>query len=177
MDRDRVGDLNGLPVHWIDGAAGLAGDHLAICGLATTHRGRFVEQAAELGFRFATVVHPSARLSSASRVGDGTILSAGVIVGAQTAIGRHVLVNRGSLIGHHSEVGDYVSIQPGANVAGACTIGESTYVGMGAVVLDHLTIGAHAIIGAGAVVTEDVPDRVQVVGVPARIVKERVEGL
>jgi sugar O-acyltransferase (sialic acid O-acetyltransferase NeuD family) len=176
MDRGRTGDLNGLPIHWIGDTAGLASKHLAVCGLATTHRSRFVEEATELGFRFATVLHPSARLSSTSLAGEGSILSAGAIVGAHTTLGRHVLVNRGALIGHHTRVADYVSVHPGANLAGACTIGEGAYIGMGAVVLDHLSVGAHAIVGAGAVVTKDVPERVQVVGVPARIVKEGVEG-
>jgi acetyltransferase-like isoleucine patch superfamily enzyme len=81
------------------------------------------------------------------------------------------------LVGHHTEVGDYASIMAGANVAGSCRIGEKTYVGMGAVVLDHVSIGWGSIVGAGAVVTADVPDNVQVVGVPARVVKEGVEGL
>ena len=58
---------------------------------------------------------------------------------------------------------------------GSCRIGEATFVAMGAVVLDHLTVGARSVIAAGAVVVRDVPDRVQVVGVPARIVKEDVE--
>jgi acetyltransferase-like isoleucine patch superfamily enzyme len=47
---------------------------------------------------------------------------------------------------------------------------------MGALVLDHISIGSHSIVGAGAVVTKDVPDNVQVVGVPAKIVKQNIEG-
>jgi acetyltransferase-like isoleucine patch superfamily enzyme len=87
-----------------------------------------------------------------------------------------VIVNRGALIGHHTTVERFCSIQPGANVAGACKIGEATYVGMGAIILDHISLGSHVVVGAGAVVTRDVPDRVQVVGVPARIVKKNIEG-
>jgi serine acetyltransferase len=47
---------------------------------------------------------------------------------------------------------------------------------MGASVIDHINIGSHSVIGAGAVVIRDVPDHVLVVGVPARIVKEGIEG-
>ena len=82
----------------------------------------------------------------------------------------------GALIGHHTVIGNFVTIQPGANVAGVCHVGEGTYIGMGAIVLDRIRIGAHSVVGAGAVVTKDVPDHVQVVGVPARIVKESVRG-
>lgn len=168
--------LEGLPVYWIDELAELADSHHAVCGLATTRRNQFAEQAAAFGIPFATLVHPLARVSSKSSLGEGTIVSVGVIIGAHAHLGRHVFVNRGALIGHHTEISDYVTVQPGANIAGACRIGERTYVGMGAIVLDHLNLGAHSIIGAGAVVTKDVPDHVQVVGVPARIVKENVAG-
>jgi acetyltransferase EpsM len=178
MDPDRALEtLEGLPIHWIEDLGKLVETHVAVCGLATTHRSRFVEEAAAAGLGFATVVHPTARISPTSTVGEGAVVSVGVIVGSHTTLGSHVLANRGALVGHHTQVGDYVSIQPGANVAGACSIGDAAYVGMGAVVLDHLSVGAHAVVGAGAVVTRDVPGRAQVVGVPARIVKEGSEGL
>jgi len=47
---------------------------------------------------------------------------------------------------------------------------------MGALVLDNMTVGSQVVVGAGAVVTKDVPDRVQVVGIPAKIVKEDIQG-
>ena len=168
--------LDGLPIHWIDEVGRLADTHWAVGGLGTTHRSRFTEQAAGRGLRFATLVHPSARVSSTSSLGEGTILSVGVIVAAHTRLGRHVVVNRGALIGHHTELGDHITVGPGANVAGSCRIGDATYIGMGALVMDHITIGSHSVVGAGALVTKDVPDNVQVVGMPARIVKENIRG-
>jgi sugar O-acyltransferase (sialic acid O-acetyltransferase NeuD family) len=163
-------------VIWVDDLGPLAATHLAVCAIGTTQRVRFVEQVEAMGFRFATVRHPTARISRTSTLGPGSIVSAGVVVAAHTAIGRHVIVNRGGLIGHHTRIGDYVTLSPGANVAGRVTIGAGTYVGIGAIVLDYLTVGAGSVVGAGAVVTKDVPDHVQVMGVPARITKERVEG-
>jgi len=177
MDPNRCKEpLEGLPVIWVDEIAGRAHDHCAVCGLATTRRHRFVDQVAAMGMSFGTVIHPSARISSNSSVGGGSILSVGVIIAAHTRLGRHILVNRGSLIGHHTRIEDYATIQPGANVAGECRIDEGAFIGMGAIVLERVTVGAHSIVGAGAVVTKDVPDHVQVVGVPARIVKEGVKG-
>lgn len=177
MERQKCDEkLDGSPVFWVDDLPDLSETHWAVCALSTTHRSRFIKQVANFGIRFATLVYPSARISSRSSVGEGTIISAGVIIASHTLLGRHVLVNRGALVGHHTEIGDYVTIQPGANIAGACRIGEATYIGMGALVLDHIKIGAHSIVGAGAVVNKDVPDHVQVVGVPARIVKENISG-
>lgn len=177
MERARCDEtLEGLPIIWADSLSEYAESHRAVCALATTFRRRFTDEAAGHGVRFATVVHPSARLSRTSSLGEGSVVSAGVIVGARTSIGRHVIINRGALIGHHTEIGDYVSIMPGANIAGRCQIGEGTYVGMGAIVIDNIVIGAHAVVGAGAVVTKQVPDNVQVIGVPARIVKENIAG-
>ncbi len=168
--------LLGLPVVWVDELAPLAASHAAVCAIGTTRRRGFIEQVEALGFRFATVRHPTARVSRTSTLGAGTIVSAGVMIAAHTTIGRHVILNRGSLIGHHTRIGDGVTISPGANIAGRVTVGDGTYVGMGAIVLDSLTVGRGAVIGAGSLVTRDVPDHVEVMGVPARITRERVDG-
>lgn len=177
MDPSKCSEtLEGLPIFWIDDIATLAHTHLGVCALGTTHRSRFIEQAASLGLQFATIVHPSARISRNSTVGEGSIVCPGVVVATRTAIGRHVILNRGALIGHHTTVGDYCSVMPGANIAGACTIGEATYVGMGALVLDHHNVGSRSVVAAGSVVTRDVPDNVQVMGMPAKIVREQIEG-
>lgn len=176
FDRERAGgQLDGLPIHWVDDLAGRE-DVWAICALVTTRRSRFTAQVAAHGVPFATLVHPTARVSSRATVGEGTLVSAGATIATRTAIGRHVIVNRGVLVGHHTTVGDHASLLPGANVAGNVTIGEAAFVGMGALVLDGRSVGARSVVAAGAVVTNDVPDGVQVMGVPARIVGEVPEG-
>jgi len=177
LDRDRAGrELEGLPVHWIEEVADLARSHRAVCALGTTSRRQIIDEAARLGFRFATLIHPTARVSSRSTLGDGTIVSAGVVVATHVTIGRHVILNRGTLIGHDTVVGDCVTFGPGANVAGLCRVGDGVYIAIGAVLIDRVTVGDGAVVGAGAVVTHDVPDHVMVLGVPARVVKEGVDG-
>ncbi len=177
LDREKcASDLDGRPVHWIEDCDSLVATHRAVCGLGTTRRSVFTDQAARVGFRFATVVHPTAHVSRTSTIAEGSIVGVGVVVAAHAEIGRHVLLNRGSMVGHHTRIGDHVSVLPGANIAGSCVIGRASCIGMGSVVIDHLSIGEESVVGAGAVVVEDVPPNVQVVGIPAKIVKRGVRG-
>jgi sugar O-acyltransferase (sialic acid O-acetyltransferase NeuD family) len=169
--------LEGYPIYWIDQTADLACSHWAVNGLGTTHRSRFVEQALACGMSFATLVHPTARVSTKSQLGTGSFVSVGSIIAAYTTLGEHVLVNRGVIIGHHTTIGDYVSIMMGARVAGDTRIGKASYIGLGAVIRNGVTIGSHCVIGAGAVVTKDIPDNTMAYGNPARIVKENIDGM
>lgn len=167
----------GLPIYWVDELSRFDDSHRAVCALVTTKRYRFIQQAEALGIRFTRIIHPTARVSRMAKVGVGTIINAGVQVATHTEIGEHVVINRGALIGHHNMIHDYATISPGANLAGDVTVGRRAWVGLGANILEKRTIGEQAIVGAGSLVTHDVADRVKVVGVPARIVEEGVEGL
>lgn len=176
MNREVCGKpLEGFPVYWIDEVARFTKTHVVTCALSTTLRKSYVEQALGMGFRLATLVHPTARVSSRATLGEGCFISAMAAIATHTTLGRSVFVNRGALIGHHTTIGDYCTIQPGTNIAGAITIGPQSYIGMGAMVLDKHTIGSGCLIGAGAVVTHDLPDRVLALGVPAKIVKTGID--
>jgi acetyltransferase EpsM len=157
LDRKRTEQtIEELPVHWIDDVGRFADTHKAVCALETPARSRIVEEAAARSLAFATIVHPTARVSRRSVLGEGTFVSAGAIVATRTRIGSHVLVNRGALIGHDVRIGDFVTISPGANVAGLCRIGPGATIAAGAVVVERITIGEGAVVAAGAVVEHDV---------------------
>jgi acetyltransferase EpsM len=169
MDQSKVGmSLCGRPVIGVDQLP----QHAAcVCALSTTRRRQYIEQVEDRAV-FTTLVHPSSIVLPSTTLGDGTVVSTGVLVGSNTRIGRHVLLNRGARVGHHARIGDFVTIQPGANIAGAGEIGDDTYIGMGAIVIERLTIGRGVTIAAGSVVKHDVPDRALVAGNPA-VVKKR----
>jgi acetyltransferase EpsM len=177
LDRGRCGQKHGdWPIYWVDELELMRQTHSVICCLSTTHRDQYIQQVKNLGCQFATLIHPTATVSRKSTVGEGTSLNIGCIVAGFTRIGSYVQVNRGATIGHHTVIEDFVTIQPGVNLAGNCHIGSRTYIGIGATIVDGVTVGSRSVIGAGAVVTQDLPDRVLAVGVPAKIVKEGIDG-
>ena len=106
--------LLGRPVIWIDDLAPLAATHLAVCAIGTTHRVGFIEQAEKLGFRFATIRHPTARVSRTSMLGPGTIVSAGVMVAAHTRIDRDARDWRTAIrfVTHHHPGALHDAIEP-----------------------------------------------------------------
>jgi phosphonate metabolism protein (transferase hexapeptide repeat family) len=57
---------------------------------------------------------------------------------------------------------------------GRVEIGHDVWLGHGAVIMPGVTVGNGAAVGSGAVVTKDVPPFAIVVGVPARVLRLRV---
>jgi hypothetical protein len=141
------------------------------------NRHRAVLDAEGLGFSTpSSFTDPTVTVPLSMRAEPGLWINTGVTLGAASRFGRFVLINRGASVGHHAELADFTSIGPGAVLEGEVTMGTGAAVGAGAVVLPGITIGEHAVVGAGAVVTRDVPARSQVVGNPARVVREGLGG-
>lgn len=160
-------EINGLMIHKTDSIN--PDDEQIIIGVGDSHiRRRLVESHL---FKYHTVMHPTATLSPFSSVGEGSVLFHHCIIQSGTIIGRHCIVNTAASIDHDCEIGDYVHISPNATLCGGVTIGEGTHIGAGAIVIPGVKIGKWAVIGAGAVVTSDIPDKVVVVGIPARVSK------
>lgn len=172
LDRNKADtSLCDRPIVWVDDVPRGA---RCVCALSTTKRILFISQL-EGRVEYVNLVHPSSIILPRTTLGEGTIVSCGVIIASNSLLGKHIFLNRGVRIGHHSRIGDFVTIQPGANIAGKTEIGDSTYIGMGAVIIERLRIGRESIIAAGAVVTKDVPDHVLVAGNPAVIKKENID--
>jgi acetyltransferase EpsM len=177
MNKKRCNEtISELPVFWVDELSSMSASYKAISGLGTTHRSLFTAQAEKYNIQFITLIHPTVNISQKSKIDEGTFVSCGVIIAAQTHIGRHVVINRGALIGHHTTIGSFVTIGPGVNLGGNSIIGDNTYIGIGATIIDHISVGSHSVIAAGAAVTKDVPDNVLVAGIPAKIIKEDIDG-
>ena len=136
-----------------------------------------VEDAIRLGFTTPfSFTDPTLDAPESLSAEPGLWVNTGATLGGASSFGRFALINRGASVGHHAELGEFCSLGPNATIAGHVRLGAGASVGAGAVVLPEIAVGEHATIGAGAVVTRDVPERTLVVGNPARVVREDLEG-
>lgn len=127
--------------------------------------------AGELNTNYVNAIHASAIVSPFSKIGEGTVVMAGVKINPDSVIGRHCIINTGAIIEHDADISDFVHISPSVSLAGSVTVGEGTHVGIGAIVIQGVTIGKWATIGAGAIILKDIPDYAVVVGNPGKIIK------
>jgi len=127
------------------------------CAFSAIRRRELVQVAEQLGLTAATaLVDPTAVLPRSIRLGEGTFINAGAIIGGATFVGAHTLVNRAASLGHHCMIGDFVSIAPGVTLASNVRVGDGVTIGAGAVVVPNITIGEGAVIGAGSLIRRDI---------------------
>ena len=105
-------------------------------------------------------IHPKARIGRRFFIDHGM----GVVIGATTIIGDDVLLYQGVTLGGTGN--EHGKRHP--------TLGNNIVVGSGAKVLGNIEIGSNSRIGAGSVVIESVPEDSTVVGVPGRIVRQKL---
>ncbi len=136
-------------------------------------RRQFADLVDASGLELANAVHPSANLARTVTVGCNVVIAAGALVCAHCQIGDSVILNTGCIVDHESMVGTAAHICPGVKIAGHVTIESGAFAGIGATIIQNLRIGYDSVVGAGSVVIEDVEPMTTVVGVPARMIRNK----
>ncbi len=170
IDDDATGTVNGHEVLTFDGfCARPAGERRAALAVADgAVRRRLARRCAAAGVAPLGVRAPDVVEMDDVVVGEGALISPGVVFTSNIRVGRHFHANIQSIVEHDAHIGDFVTFAPGVRCNGRVTIGDGAYLGAGALVRQGVTIGVEATIGMGAVVVRDVAPGVTVVGNPAR---------
>jgi sugar O-acyltransferase (sialic acid O-acetyltransferase NeuD family) len=135
---------------------------------------RVAEAAPEFGF--VSAIHPSAQIARGVRIGCGSAVMAGSVIGPNTLVEEHCIVNTRASVDHDNVLRRFSTVGPGAVTGGNVEVGEFGVIALGAGVLHGRRIGAHAVLGAGAIATRDVPDFAVAYGIPARVARMRKAG-
>ncbi|EME69312.1 carbonic anhydrase [Paramagnetospirillum caucaseum] len=139
---------------------GSVGDSSSRAGIQATF--------AALGYRFATIIHPSVVIGREVELADGAQVMAGAVIQPGCRLANGAIVNTRAAIDHDCRIGAHAHIAPGAVLAGEVSVGEGAHVGAGASVIQGIRIGAGAVIGAGAAVVRDVAAGKLALGIPAK---------
>lgn len=127
-----------------------------------------------------SVILAGCRLGKNVMVGSRTELGFRCVIGDETRIGSGVFLPPDSVIGARVFIGPNVTFtddmhpmvpRPGDPPyrAQPPIVEDDAAIGAAAIILPGVRIGKGARVAAGAVVTEDVPDGMMVVGLPARL--------
>lgn len=120
------------------------------------------------GYRFATLVHPSAVLGVGVTLDQGVQVMAGCVIQADTCIDEGTIINTAAQIDHDGQIGSHVHIAPGAVLSGEVTVEENAHIGPNATLIQGKRIGKGAIVGAGTTVLRDIFAYHQLTGQPPR---------
>ena len=141
---------------------------------------------------FSLSVSSKARIGKKSRVHYSCNVDKYCKIGSYTFIAKNTLITSSS-IGNYCSIGPNVKIGLGEHslenfststffsdnpfkelTSSPCEIKNDVWIGTGAVILRGVKVGNGVVIGANAVVTKDIPDYAVAVGVPAKILKFRL---
>ncbi len=136
-----------------------------------------VERDVKIGKRCS--IGPFAHLREGTRVSDEATLG-NFVETIRTKIGAKVFAKHFSYLGDVS-VGNKVNIGAGtvtANFDGrnkhSTVIKDNAMIGSDTILVAPVKVGKGALTGAGSVILKDIPDNKKAVGVPARILKEKI---
>lgn len=158
-----IGLISGMPDVFVVVCTGRPDNYVS--------RPRIAESLGLPAERYATVIHPSASVSSTSCVGPGTVVLAQTVLTAKVTVGAHVAVMPHVVLTHDDVIEDFATIGSGVCLGGGVRVGRCAYIGAGALVREQTIIGAGALVGMGAVVTRDIPPGEVWAGVPARYIR------
>ena len=131
-------------------------------------------------YRFAHEMWKAGRTDFAFYLQSQSSRIFGVDIHPAATIGRGIMFDHatGLVIGGTAAVGDESSILHGVTLGGSGKddverhpkIGRGVMIGAGAKILGNIKVGDCARVAAGSVVLKDVPDKMTVAGVPAKVV-------
>ncbi len=116
-------------------------------------RSQIFDRFKDKGYSFATVIHPSAIISSDVIIEEGAQIMAGVIIQTGSRIGANSIVNTGASIDHDCIVGSHVHLAPRVVLSGGVIVGNGSHLGTGAIVVQCVSIPDRTFIRANSLFT------------------------
>lgn len=120
-----------------------------------------------------SLIHDSCFIDTSSTIEPGSYIFPGSTIDAHVCILNGTIINLGVLISHDTTVKGSTYISPGVVICGNCIIGEKVFIGANSSISNNIAIGDNVQIGIGTCVTKNIPDNLNVIGNPLRIINRK----
>jgi hypothetical protein len=148
-----------------------------VCAIGDNRaRAAVAARAVSLGWRPATLVHPSAVLDRSVQIGAGSFVGPLVVAAWDARIGANVVIDAHVSIGHNAVLMDCCEAFGGARINGNCQVGEFALIGCNATLLPGTLVGRGAVVGANSLAHGIVEPDAMVLGAPARVIRRGNHG-
>lgn len=114
-------------------------------------------------------------------IGNNVGINANVCIGAadngQIVIGNNVMIGQNAVLraSDHEHDGIDIPIINQGHTGGKIIVEDDVWIGANVVVTRNTRIGAHSIVAAGSVVTRDVEPYSIIGGIPAMLIRKRIQ--
>ncbi len=142
-------------------------EYFALALASPKTKEKVVFELKEKGAKFATIIHPRARIGGFNHIGEGVVLYPDASLSVNCEIGDFVTL-LGSTVGHDAQIGDFASIMGSCNINGGVKIGKRVFLGCQTVTVPGKKIGDNAYVCAGSVVMTNIKANAKVMGFPAK---------
>lgn len=123
-------------------------------------------------------IEQGATFSAKVSLGDYSGIGINARINGTCSIGRHVMMGTDVVIitrNHAFDRTDIPMMEQGFEQERPVVIGDDVWIGDRVIILPGVTVGNGSILAAGAVVTRDVPPYSIVAGVPAKVIRNRLD--
>ena len=144
------------------------GEEFALALASPALKRKIVTELKAKGAKFATIIHPTAMLTSFNHYGEGFIMFPYSKLSVNSEVGNFVTL-LATPIGHNTYIGDYSVISGGCNIVRNVHVGTDVFVAAGVCIAQDVKIGDGAYLGLGSVVLKDVIPGAVMFGNPARM--------
>lgn len=127
-----------------------------------------IKKILDKGGEFITLIHPTANVSSGTKVGKGCMIAARVGIGTEGEVGDFCLIQDNAIIGHDVHVGNFCRIDCNVVLIAGVKLDDGVCVHTSSVINHNVHVGEEATVGAMSFVIRNVKPGTNVQGNPAK---------
>lgn len=113
---------------------------------------KIIKKYLKANYNFKKLLDRESIITTECKIGQGTQILKGSIIGPDVSIGNNCIVNTKCVIEHDVIIGNNCHIAPGSIILGGAKIGDNVFIGANSVIIQNKTISKNSFVKASSLV-------------------------